>query len=275
MFNRDIHTPTPSTTGGYIRLPWENLWDTAREASLTAFNNAKAAHDRKYTHITFDAGDRVLLWSPPASKLDMAYTGPYVVSKRIGDLVYVLEGRSQPVHVRRLRRYYGPSAEDNGSAVVEQYLRTYGAEHREALNDTVAREGGALELEQEEIPTERPRDTAPNAEEDEDEPEELHGATLDIEEEDEDEPEEPRDAATSDTEEDPEPEGREVPTAPSAEVTARRKRGRHLHYRLVFADGTMGWYTRSQLFAYPNLLERLDRYDAEHPRPWKRKTGRR
>ena len=270
MFNRDLNTPVQSTRG-YMRLPWEELWDAARNASVTAFHNSKVAHDRKFKDISFNVGDKVLLWSPPASKLDIPFSGPHTIRKRVGELVYYLENHKGPVHVRRLRPYSGLLADSNAPTAVEEYLREYTAANQTSPNEIVAREG-ALDLnpdDEAEPTTERATD-ADNSETDEDpQPESL---TIDDRVEEEASPPSP----SPDDQHDPEyvPEEHH-PTVPSIQVIARRKKGRHLLYKLLFPDNTTVWHSRAQLHQHPEILELLHQYDDCHPRPHERKSKRR
>jgi hypothetical protein len=123
MFNRDLSTPVRPLVRSPYPDPWHTVWDQAREATLKAFHNAKKYHDRIFHHLEFEVGDDVLLWTPPTSKLDLPFSGPHRVIKKISPLVYVLAGQRNPIHVRRLRPYTGPRPGTEMNHAIEEYLR--------------------------------------------------------------------------------------------------------------------------------------------------------
>jgi len=99
-----------------FRTRTEALLSSAREAanaSLTKTHvSQKARFDEHHRDATFAVGDQVSIKMPPAAGTPAKFASPwriaYTVVDRIGDLNYkiVKDGRSQVVHVSRLKRYF-------------------------------------------------------------------------------------------------------------------------------------------------------------------------
>ncbi|XP_064475697.1 uncharacterized protein LOC135389591 [Ornithodoros turicata] len=114
------HTATsPSAYLHTLRSRLEIVHRFARHHMQQAFTRMKTHYDLKASGGGFSEGQSVWLYNPTrkrglSPKLQRPWHGPYVIMKRLNDVVYriKLPGRSRPlvVHADRLAPYRGASA---------------------------------------------------------------------------------------------------------------------------------------------------------------------
>lgn len=107
--------PQSSTTAVEFRTRTEALLSAAREAALANLDKAhdkqKANYDASRREVSFKVGDQVAIKMPPTGvppKFASPWRLAYTVVERQGELNYkiVRDGKSQVVHVDRLKPYY-------------------------------------------------------------------------------------------------------------------------------------------------------------------------
>ncbi|KAL2085961.1 hypothetical protein ACEWY4_019281 [Coilia grayii] len=91
--------------------------EVARSNMGVARERMKLQHDKKAVDRTFAIGDKVLVLKPMrGSCLGSAFSGPYMVRKKVGDRNYVIDTpdcrrKTRMCHVNLLKQYHGRSAQ--------------------------------------------------------------------------------------------------------------------------------------------------------------------
>ena len=140
LMGREIRTPIDlvyerpdpevvESYSSYVQELQENLQvahEFARKYLEQSFQSMKKRYDVDSTACTFDEGDRVWLYNPRtkkgrSAKLMRPWEGPYVIVKRLNDLVYRIKkgrnGKLKVVHRNRLWAYRGDQEEFWNSTV--------------------------------------------------------------------------------------------------------------------------------------------------------------
>ena len=115
---RPVNTQT-NTKSEYAEMliqKLEAVHNLARKHISIASDSQKRNYDKRLRYFPYNEGDRVWLYNPQvkaglSSKLSKRWTGPFVILKKINDVVYRIQSnkRSKPkvVHYDRLKRYDG------------------------------------------------------------------------------------------------------------------------------------------------------------------------
>ncbi|XP_060564385.1 uncharacterized protein LOC132723637 [Ruditapes philippinarum] len=134
MFGRELDLPIdlalerPSTLTSSNKTDYaimlseklEAVHNLARKHISIASDSQKRIHDKRLKYWSYNEGDLVWLYNPQvkpglSAKLSKRWAGPYVILKKINDVVYriQLNKRSKPkvVHHDRLKRYEGTTDE--------------------------------------------------------------------------------------------------------------------------------------------------------------------
>jgi len=89
-----------------------NACDSAQKNMKTTQHRMKTWYDKKARHRTFKVGEKVLALLPlPNQPLQARFCGPYVVTKRVGDVNYVIHTTDRQktqrlCHVNMLKSYW-------------------------------------------------------------------------------------------------------------------------------------------------------------------------
>lgn len=93
--------------------------EKAREVLRKSASRQKRYYDKRAQERTFKEGDWVLRLYPPLGqdKLNYKYVGPYLITKRLGDVTFLIQkdenARPLSVHTDDLKRYYGTDVPKN------------------------------------------------------------------------------------------------------------------------------------------------------------------
>ena len=138
----------------WLRGALEKSFKHAREALRQSATRQKRLYDQKAAEHGYSVGQWVFRWYPPAAhaKFGSGWTGPYLVTRKISDLVYQIQGskRSKPkvVHLDHLKPYYS-----NDDEVLVNWLEEpTGAEEPEGLLESPEDGARGLLTESEEEP---------------------------------------------------------------------------------------------------------------------------
>ena len=106
--------------------------ELAKESLKSVQDKMKAHYDKKAIHRSFEPGEKVLVFLPVVgSQLQARYHGPYIISRKVSDLNYVVETPDrrkscQFCHVNMMKKYFTRSDESHpvGMSVSEGYDQT-------------------------------------------------------------------------------------------------------------------------------------------------------
>ena len=96
----------------WLKKALEESFEYSRSSLKRAAIRQKRYYDRKAGQGGFEVGDWVFRWYPPAAheKFGSGWTGPYLVVKRLTDLVYKIQAskraKAKIVHVDHLNEYF-------------------------------------------------------------------------------------------------------------------------------------------------------------------------
>ena len=119
----------------WLRGALDKSFKHAREALRQSATRQKRLYDQKAAEHGYSVGQWVFRWYPPAAhaKFGSGWTGPYLVTRKISDLVYQIQGskRSKPkvVHLDHLKPYYSNDDEE----LINWLEEPTGAEEPEGL----------------------------------------------------------------------------------------------------------------------------------------------
>jgi len=125
MFHRESKVPCdnlfdnpPDTKGMYDSTKILDIYEQAKRNLLKEQLRHKVLHDKIHKAKIFNIGDRVMVYNPvnqpgKSPKLTLKWKGPYVITRKISDVTYVLKPEFQKrrraeeiqAHVGRMKEF--------------------------------------------------------------------------------------------------------------------------------------------------------------------------